>query len=196
MIYEWIQKKKNSVSLESIINSPKSTYFPSSVKDETDSIEVLKDLTKQFEKMFHIKDDEHPNALGPEECTDEKLTNIFYWLGKHYISGGQRVHDYFVNELEDAALEKGSANRISAHQNACYMLYAAFPPEPDPDLGTETVEDNIRHDFVEDIFKDPDAVEKIQKLAKKHFPWNWDKEKKCLIRFDGVTEDKIEKYAQ
>jgi hypothetical protein len=183
IFWDWIEEQKTAVKLKDIMEDPEKTKLPDSIKDITSMKSCLENLIIQFGDNFE-KD--------PKLCTDEKLSNIFLWMGQKFVGKAILVRDDFVNLLENKGLSIGTEDSLVSHQNACYMLYAAFPPEvgeEDKQWGAETVEDNIKIDFTYNNFKDKDAVKKVQELAQKYFPWNWDDEKKCLIPWNGVTKD-------
>lgn len=181
LFWDWIVEQKTAVKLKDIMDNPEKTELPSNVKDLTGMKNCLNNLLIQFGDNFK----EHP-----ELCTDEKLSNLFLWLGKKFAGRAISVRDNFVQYLEDYGLPKATEHSLVSHQKACYMLYAAFPPEPEPDTDwhTETVEDNIKLDFVDNNFHDKDAVKKVQDLAKKYFSWNWDEENECLLDWRGKTK--------
>ena len=183
IFWDWIEEQKTAVKLKDIMRDPENTKLPDSIKDITGMKSCLENLIIQFGDNFE-KD--------PKLCTDEKLSNIFLWMGQKFVGKAILVRDDFVNLLENKGLSIGTEDSLVSHQNACYMLYAAFPPEvgeEDKQWGAETVEDNIKIDFTYNNFKDKDAVKKVQELAQKYFPWNWDDEKKCLIPWNGITKN-------
>lgn len=174
-ICTWLEDHMDSISLDEIIENPSEVLLPSkySGKDLKKAGVLLEGLFEQFSDKFK----EHP-----EECTDEKMSNIIIWLGTHYKHDLSLVFRSFINRIDNVLPDDGK-NDLHNHKKAMQLMYTAWP-QKDTFESIKNDLDDYGEESVWADYKD-NYEERVKDLMRKYFPWRLDGDE--IIYYDEVN---------
>lgn len=177
---EWLKDHMEKIDLDGIMNDPRSVYMPQKfVNDPEASLVLIQRLYTEFESRY--KDD-------PTGCSDDKLANIFIWLGMNYKDDYVTVYG-FADKLIKSIYKDGTDNKFNKYIKAEQALMAAFPLH---DLEDEVKE--AEEDEEEDCRWPEGSLEIIKNLMREYFPWRIDGDE--VRYFDDFDMDEVEELSK
>ena len=170
---DWLDIHKNTVDVKEILEDPINTPLPKAMlgRDEANMTTCLDNIWDQLNEEF--KDE-------PQYFTDEKLTNLYIWLGRNFRNSANEVETSITNRMH-VLLEDNSENSFYNHRNACIVVESAWPP-------SDLIKNDIPYFVKKGWFSDEKKALKVFKdTIKKYFPWNLKNDE--IVPYDDLKTD-------
>ena len=170
---DWLDIHKNTVDVKEILEDPINTPLTKAMlgRDEANMTTCLDNIWDQLNEEFKDK---------PQNFTDEKLTNLYIWLGRNFRNSANEVETSITNRMH-VLLEDNSENSFYNHRNACIVVESAWPP-------SDLIKNDIPYFVKKGWFSDEKKALKVFKdTIKKYFPWNLENDE--IVPYDDLKTD-------